>query len=122
MSNKLELIVKHLNPLRDMEDVHYVNIRRKHSDIPTKLKDIIYNTSQTLHILKNISRGGLTGSLAGIIAYNFNDISLRDSTLFRRRISGRVNKKIDIQVYNHLPAKIKKEIKLKGKVLYKNEN
>ena len=62
-----------------MEDVHYVNIREKHSDIPTKLKDIIYNTSQTLHILKNISRGGLTGSLAGIIAYNFNDISLREN-------------------------------------------
>ena len=53
------------------------------------------------------------------ISAEFSDISLKDATLFRIYISGRTNQKIDIQVYNHLPLKIRKEIDLKGKVLYK---
>jgi hypothetical protein len=33
---------------------------------------------------------------------------------------GRVDKKIDIQVYNTLPEKVKKEINTKGEVIYEN--
>jgi len=52
------------------------------------------------------------------IAINFDTINLREATLFRKRISGKVNKQIDVQVYNHLPKKIKTEIDLKGRILY----
>ena len=55
------------------------------------------------------------------IAVKFDKINLKESTFFRKRISGRVNKKIDIQVYNHLHNKIKREINNKGVILY-NEN
>lgn len=51
------------------------------------------------------------------IAVKFSGISLREATSFRKRISGKVNSRIDVQTYNHLPKKIKKEIDLKGKNL-----
>ncbi len=56
------------------------------------------------------------------LAIKFSDIDLTKATLFRKRISGRANSKIDVQVYNILPKKIKKEIDLKGRILYKNED
>jgi len=52
------------------------------------------------------------------IVVRFFKINLREATKFRIRISGKVNSKVDIQVYNILPEKIIKEIKLKGRVLY----
>jgi len=56
------------------------------------------------------------------LAVEFDKISLRDATLFRKHISGQVNQKVDVQVYNHLPAKIRKEIDAQGKTIYKREN
>lgn len=55
------------------------------------------------------------------IAVKFGTISLVDATLFRKRVSGKVHNRVDVQVYNHLPGKIQKEIDSKGKLLYKNE-
>ncbi len=54
------------------------------------------------------------------IAVLFDEINLREATEFR--IKTYVNDNIDIQVYNVLPEKIKREIDLKGKVLYEREN
>ena len=55
------------------------------------------------------------------LAVEFSEISLKEATLFRKRILGRVDQRVDVQVYNHLPRKIKIEVD-KGKVLYKNED
>jgi len=55
------------------------------------------------------------------IAVKFNKINLKEATLFRIRISGHTNDKADIQVYNILPQKIKKEIDVKGKTIWKKE-
>lgn len=52
------------------------------------------------------------------IAVDFSKISLKEATLFRKRISGRVDSRVDVQVYNYLPEKIKKEIESNGKILY----
>ena len=84
MSQTLESIAKHLNLLRDMEDVHYVNIRGKHSDIPSiqikeMLKNGLYNTTQTLYLSKNFVRGAITGAIAGAIAYNLNDLDFKEN-------------------------------------------
>jgi len=54
------------------------------------------------------------------IAVVFNEITKKDAGKFRIYALGRVNKKIDIQVYNILPEKIKKEINAKGEVIYEN--
>ncbi|MBT5023277.1 nucleotidyltransferase domain-containing protein [Candidatus Woesearchaeota archaeon] len=56
------------------------------------------------------------------IAVDFKEINLKLATLFRQRIFGRVNEKVDIQVLNILPNKIKTEIFSKGKIIYESEN
>ena len=55
------------------------------------------------------------------IAIKVNKINLKEATLLRKRVLGKVNKKIDIQIYNYLPKKIKNEIDKKGIVLYENK-
>lgn len=52
------------------------------------------------------------------IAVEFSEINVSEATEFRMYISGRANEKIDIQVYNVLPHKIKEEIDKIGKVIY----
>lgn len=46
------------------------------------------------------------------------NISLKEATKFRIRISGQLPEKIDIQVFHILPQKIKREIARNHKVLY----
>ncbi len=53
------------------------------------------------------------------LAVVFDKISLKDATKFRIEISSKVSEKIDIQVYNVLPSKIKKEINKNGRTIYK---
>lgn len=53
------------------------------------------------------------------IAVEFTSIDSKDAWLFRKKILGRTNDIVDIQVYNFLPKKIVKEIERKGKVLFK---
>jgi len=53
------------------------------------------------------------------IAVEFDEISKREATRFRVKVF--FNDKVDIQVYNVLPSKIKKEIDKKGKVVWERE-
>ncbi len=55
------------------------------------------------------------------IAVEFKKINLKEATSFRIRISGKINDKVDVQVFNVLPEKIKKEIKEKHKLLYEGK-
>ncbi|NQV09254.1 nucleotidyltransferase domain-containing protein [Candidatus Woesearchaeota archaeon] len=50
-----------------------------------------------------------------------NDISLKEATLFRKRILGKTNSKVDLQVFNILPLKIKKSVADKNKLLFQNK-
>lgn len=52
------------------------------------------------------------------VAVFFKDINVRSATKFRIEMLGRVSDKIDLQVYNILPKKIKSEIDKKGKVVF----
>jgi len=56
------------------------------------------------------------------IAVLFDNINKKDAGKFRIHILGRVNDKVDVQVYNTLPKKIKNEIDKKGRILYAREN
>jgi len=49
-------------------------------------------------------------------------IPVKNATEFRIRISGEINNKVDIQVFNILPQKIKKEIARNHKILFKAED
>ena len=52
------------------------------------------------------------------IAVEFINVTKEDANRFRREVMGNVDEKVDVQVYNFLPNKIKKEILNKRKVLY----
>lgn len=56
------------------------------------------------------------------IAVKFNNISEKDAFEFRKEILGKTNNKVDIQVYNTLENKIKKEIDKYGKILFRRKN
>ncbi len=53
------------------------------------------------------------------IAVEFDKITLKEATKFRIKFN--YDKRIDVQVYNILPEKIKKEIN-KGKIMYERKN
>jgi len=55
------------------------------------------------------------------IAVEFSEITQTEASEFRINVLGSVNDMVDIQVYNVLPDKIKKEIDEKGKILWKKE-
>ena len=55
------------------------------------------------------------------VLFNKN-LSLKESTLFRVRIAGELPENVDVQVFNILPLKIKREIARKHKVLYKSKD
>lgn len=55
------------------------------------------------------------------IAVEFSEITKKQAFDFRKNVLGRISNKIDVQVFNFLPEKIKEEIKKKGKIIHKNE-
>lgn len=55
------------------------------------------------------------------IAVEFSEINKKQAFNFRKKVLGKLPDKVDVQVFNVLPEKVKKEIKNKGKLIYKNE-
>lgn len=86
------------------------------------LNDILSKDIKKIMLFGSALENQLTPRSDIDIAIEFNNINLREATLFRKRIMGEANEKMDIQVYNYLPAKLKKKIGVKGKILYKNES
>ncbi len=56
------------------------------------------------------------------LAVIFTEISPEEAFKFRIRVLGQLPDFLDIQVYNHLPEKIRKEIDSKGRVLYERKD
>src|SRR3989338_1004253 len=52
------------------------------------------------------------------VAVKFKTITLKEATLFRIRTLSKTREKVDVQVYNSLSHKIKREIDNKGRLLY----
>ncbi len=67
-------------------------------------------------------RGIVTNRSDIDIAAVFKDISPEEATRFRIRISKELSEKADIQVFNTLPQKIKREIAKDHIILYKSKN
>ena len=53
------------------------------------------------------------------IAVEFRKVNLKQATLFRKRILGKASSRVDLQVFNFLPKKIKNEVD-GGRILYEN--
>ena len=52
------------------------------------------------------------------IAVIFDKIDIKEATNFRKRISGKVSSKADVQVYNTLPSNIQNEIDKEKNIIY----
>lgn len=86
------------------------------------LEDILSKKVKRIIVYGSYAEKKMTFKSDIDISVEFSEISLKEATLFRKRISGKVNSRVDVQIYNNLPKKIKREIDLKGKTIYKNED
>ncbi|MFH1711489.1 MAG: nucleotidyltransferase domain-containing protein [Nanoarchaeota archaeon] len=103
---------------------------KKGQDIKKKIgeaKEVIFENKYS----SRISRIWVYGSTAANdrtfssdidIAVEFTNISKKEATEFRINVSGKLSDMVDIQVYNILPEKIRKEIDKNGKVIHEREN
>jgi len=55
------------------------------------------------------------------IAVEFSEITKKQAFDFRKSVLGKVSDKLDLQVFNFLPEKIKKSILNTHRILYKND-
>lgn len=85
------------------------------------LKDILAKKIKKIVLFGSASEKELTLMSDIDIAVEFEEITLREAFDFRLRIGGEFSDRLDIQVYNVLPEKIKKEIDEKGKIIWKTE-
>ena len=84
-------------------------------------EDQLVNKIKRIILYGSLIDNKLTSKSDIDIAVEFYKIDLKDATLFRKRILGKTNTKIDLQILNFLPNKIKLEINEKGKQLYENK-
>jgi predicted nucleotidyltransferase len=92
--------------------------------IVKKVKEAILNDELASEIESIILFGsvaeGKNTLLSDIdIAVRFNKITDKEAFRFRIRIGGQFGNRVDIQVYNFLPEKIKREINEHGLVIFK---
>lgn len=83
-----------------------------------KLKDKI----EAILLFGSHAKGVVTRRSDIDICVVFTGISLEEATRFRIRISGEFSEKMDIQVFNILPQKIKRAIAGNHKILYKSRD
>lgn len=94
--------------------------------IVDETKEIILEHPLARKIKKIILFGSFVENKLGVksdvdIAVEFFNITKKQAFDFRKNILGKVDEKIDLQVFNFLPEKVKKEILKNHKVLYVNE-
>ena len=86
------------------------------------LGDILSRNIEEIVLFGSAVENTLTFNSDIDIAVKFSNIDLKEATLFRKRVLGKVDSRVDIQVYNLLPDKIKKSIDDNKRWLYKNED
>lgn len=116
---KLEFIEKAANFSEDFKLKKGAIIKEVVSEAQNViLNDILKNNITKIILFGSAIENKLTFKSDIDISVEFHKINLKEATLFRKRIGGKVNDKVDLQVYNILPDKIKKEIDKKGRILW----
>lgn len=85
-------------------------------------KDRLFLNVRAIILFGSVVKGEVTFRSDLDIAVIFDKIDLKESTKFRSRIMGSLNSKVDIEVFNILPFKIKNSIARNYKVLFKRKN
>ena len=120
---KLEFI-KEISDFKDEFELekNQNNKRLIEKAIKIILEDKLKNNITAILLFGSFADNSFTPSSDIDISVVFkNKISLKETTEFRIRVSGNLSEKIDVQVFNILPQKIKREIARNHKVLYKND-
>lgn len=86
------------------------------------LNDYLSKKIKSIFLFGSMVENKLTYRSDIDIAVEFDGIDLKEATKFRIRISGQLPEKTDIQVFNILPDKVKREIQEKGKILYERKD
>lgn len=81
-------------------------------------KDILFSKIKKIILFGSTAEKQRTFRSDIDIAVELSEISQKEATEFRLRILRNFGEDVDIQVYNFLPDKIKKEIDEKGRLLY----
>ena len=86
-------------------------------------KEIISNSNYAKRVKKIIVFGSFMDNQLRLdsdidVAVLFDKIDVKEATKFRIEMSPKLSEKIDLQVFNILPEKLKEEINKKGKVIY----
>lgn len=84
----------------------------------TILESKYFKDIKRIYLFGSATENKLTLTSDIDIAIEFIKIEKKQGTKIRAELAGRVNSKVDIQVFNFLPNKIKKEIEKKGKIIY----
>ena len=86
------------------------------------LQDKLKDKVQAVLLFGSHVKGVVTNRSDVDIAVVFTSISLKEATQFRIRISSEFSEGVDIQVFDVLPQKIKKEIARTHKILFKRND
>jgi predicted nucleotidyltransferase len=83
-------------------------------------EDLLFRKIKKIYLFGSYFKNNVHFNSDIDIAVEFYDVNLKEATLFRKRITGKVNSKADMQVYNILPLNIKREID-KSRIIWKRE-
>ena len=98
------------------------NLRLIDRAVQLILQDELKDKVKAILLFGSHVRGIVTKRSDIDICIIFTDISLRDASKFRLRIMGELPEKVDVQVFNILPQKIKRSIAINHKILYRNDD
>jgi predicted nucleotidyltransferase len=90
-------------------------------------KDLILQNKLFLRIKKILLFGSIIDNKLTLtsdidFAVEFTKINKEEAIQFKKEIVGKVNEKVDMQIYNILPNKLKEEISRNGRILYEQSN
>ena len=86
------------------------------------LQDELKDRIKAILLFGSHAKGVVTKRSDVDICTVFTDISIEEATKFRIRISSEFSEKMDIQVFNILPQKIKRSIARNHKILFKSKD
>ena len=86
------------------------------------LQDVLKDNIKSIFLFGSHSKGIITTRSDIDIGIVFEKIPRLESGKFRLRILSQLPDKVDVQVFNHLPQKIKRDIARNHQVLYKTND
>jgi len=95
------------------------NWEKVHEAVGVILEDELGRKAKEIWLFGSMVENQMTVRSDIDVVVVFEKIDLLEAGKFRIRVLGELSDKMDIQVFNVLPAKIKKEVEKKHRVLYR---